>query len=195
MNHYNTGRESFDGVRSTTENGIPREEMSPHVVGLTDGGRYNPAFLLDTERGVVYWYGFYECDDHVKNNPNWKPIQDDAYDYAPKNEADWRSEGIAWAIPDFFENLKDQFRQLVFAPICSCEVYWATDIEGIQAIYREHGWPDLDRYRKKDCLKAVRGFVKECHDYVYSSHSEDEEDGEEAPNSSPRAGPLVATPE
>ncbi|KAL2135018.1 hypothetical protein VTI74DRAFT_10055 [Chaetomium olivicolor] len=194
MSHHNTGRECFDGVRSTTENGIRREEMSPHVIGLTDGGRYTPAFLLDTERGVVYWVGFYECDDEIKNNPNWERIQDDAYDYAPRNEADWRAEGIAWAIPDFFENLKDQFRHLVFAPICSCTVYWADQVEGVQDIYREHGWPDLDRYRKKDCLKAVRAFVKERYDCADHGDSEDEEDGEEAPDSSPRAGPLVATP-
>ena len=65
----------LEGVRITTENAIPREEMSLHVIGLTDGGRYTPAFLLDTERGVVYWYNrFYDCDDTVKNNLNWERI-------------------------------------------------------------------------------------------------------------------------
>jgi hypothetical protein len=109
----------------------------------------------------------------MKNNPNCQRIQDDAYDYAPVNEADWRDEGIAWAIPDFFENLKDQFRQLVFVPICPCEVYWADNIDNVgelQAIYREHGWPDLDRYRKKDCMKAVRAWVKEHCDGQDHSH-------------------------
>ena len=205
MGLYNAGYvyegepDILERVRITTENAIPREEMSPHVIGLTNGGRYTPAFLLDTERGVVYWYNrFYDCDDTIKNNPNWERIQDDAYDYAPENEADWRDEGIAWAIPDFFENLKDQFRQLVFAPIGSGDVCWADNIDDVgelQAIYREHGWPDLDRYRKKDCLKAVRAWTKEHYDGLRDhSEPEDSEDAEEALDSSRRAGPVAATP-
>jgi hypothetical protein len=54
--HVEQDPDFFEGIRITTENAIPPEEMSPHVVGLTDDGRYTPAFLLDTERGVVYWY-------------------------------------------------------------------------------------------------------------------------------------------
>ena len=40
-----------------------------------------------------------------------------------------------------------------------------TEAEGIidllKGVYREHGWPDLDRYRKSECLKAVRRALEE----------------------------------
>lgn len=38
-------------------------------------------------------------------------------DYAPENEATWRAEAPAWAVVDFFEMLKDQFRKLHFIPL------------------------------------------------------------------------------
>ncbi|KAK0631548.1 hypothetical protein B0T14DRAFT_413143, partial [Immersiella caudata] len=28
-------------------------------------------------------------------------------------------------------------------------------VDMVKGIYRAHGWPDLERYRKKDCLKAI----------------------------------------
>ncbi len=195
--HVQEGQLSYhECMRITTENAI--EDMSPHVIGLIDGGRYTPAFLLDTERGVVYWYNrFYACDDTIKDNPNWERIQDDPYDYAPESEADWR--GTGWAIPEFFDNLNDQFRQLVFTPIGSCDVCWDDTIDNVgelQAIYREHGWPDLDRYRKKDCLRAVRAWTKEhCDGMRDHDEPEDSDNAEEALGSSRRAGPLSATPE
>jgi hypothetical protein len=27
--------------------------------------------------------------------------------------------------------------------------------EMLQGIYREHGWPDLENYRKEECIEAV----------------------------------------
>lgn len=31
----------------------------------------------------------------------------------------------------------------------------------VQRIYREHGWPDLEAYRKEECLQAVHPALKE----------------------------------
>jgi hypothetical protein len=93
-----------------------------------------------------------------------------AYDYAPENEADWRDDGPAWPIAEFFKVLKDQFRELQFFPVgprSVKEVYVIYDsskdrmIEMLQNIYREHGWPDLQYYRKRGCLEAVYKALEE----------------------------------
>lgn len=34
-------------------------------------------------------------------------------------------------------------------------------IVGMQDIYRQHGWLDLERYDKNECLKSVTKFVTE----------------------------------
>jgi hypothetical protein len=136
-----------------------------HVVGLISTKQ--DLWLLDTELGVIYWL---DCPGWIKHHPTREPILDDAYDYAAEGEADWRSEP-AWAIVDFFELLKDQFRRLSSIPLTPTRVL---DPEGVklraqfegalslvQAIYREHGWPDSARYRKGECLKAVRVRLEE----------------------------------
>lgn len=65
----------------------------------------------------------------------------------------------------FFQLLKDQFRKLDFAPISSTTVHDVYTGPGprrecciavIQDVYREQGWPDLERFRKTECLEAVR---------------------------------------
>jgi hypothetical protein len=152
----------FESLIVMSEDSYYMEEIPPHVVGLVTSR--HEAFLLDTELGVVYWI---DCLSEIKANPSREPIQDDSYDYAPEEEAEWRAQP-AWAIADFFELLKDQFRQQCFVPISSCKVYdtyAGTLTEGllpvVQAIYREHGWPDLERYRKQKCLEAVRVMMEE----------------------------------
>jgi hypothetical protein len=90
-------------------------------------------------------------------------VEDDPYDWAPENEAEWRSDSATWAIADFFEILKDQFRELHYVPISGERVLDANSrfppdegmIPALQEIYREHGWPDLERYRKRECLEVV----------------------------------------
>lgn len=137
--------------------------ITPHVVGLGE----KDYFMLDTELGVIYWP---ECPDEIKNSPSREPILDSACDYAPEDEEDWRAEGAAWAIIDFFELLKDQFRELCFVPLSwwsICDIYskmYSNDkdvVPRVQAIYREHGWPDLERYRgrKEECLRVVRALL------------------------------------
>lgn len=43
----------------------------------------------------------------------------------------------------------------------------------VMGIYRAHGWPDLERYRKEDCLKAIYTALSENF-----PGQEDEEDDE-----------------
>jgi hypothetical protein len=142
--------------------------IPPHAVSLTsttDRDMYD-RWILDTELGVIYWA---PCPDRMRYEPTREPILDNAYDYAPDGERQWRREP-AWAVVDFFELLKDQFRQLYSVPLTPKYVgdmddEFSAKVEGalplVQAIYREHGWPDPDRYRKDTCLKAVRERLEE----------------------------------
>lgn len=72
----------------------------------------------------------------------------------------------SWDIAEFFEKLKRQYRQLDFVPKSSTSVAegWGPNSEGLveelKSIYRKHGWPDLEVYRKEDCLKEVRNAVE-----------------------------------
>jgi hypothetical protein len=128
------------------------EKLPAHVFSLTSGSRDNPVFLLDIELGVVYWY---ERPYDIRLEPMREPVEDNQYDYAAKNEADWRSDGAAWAVADLFEVLKNQFCKLKFIPISSRSVLdvYATLGPGtdgmvalLQDIYRKHGWPTLNGY-------------------------------------------------
>ncbi|KAI1390260.1 uncharacterized protein F4822DRAFT_401363 [Hypoxylon trugodes] len=156
-----------EGLKVITEGWQAFETTPPDVIGLTSGGRDYAAFLLDTHLGVIYW------NDHsnrtVQENPSRERILDEPDDYAPEEQHDWRWEP-AWAIADFFEVIKDEYRSLHFVPLSWREVtdiymIYSENEEGMlpmmQEIYRQHGWPNLDVYRKEDCLKAVREALKE----------------------------------
>jgi hypothetical protein len=141
--------------------------IPPQVIGLVSGSREHPVILLDTQLGVIYWP---ECWGGIREDSSGAhQICDDALDYAPDNEVDWRIDGGAWAISDFFEMLKQHFRDLHFIPISPRQVkdiwtsYGGMDgwIQMVQGIYRDHGWPDLEKYRKEDCLKAIHEALKE----------------------------------
>ncbi|OBT65402.1 hypothetical protein VE03_06037 [Pseudogymnoascus sp. 23342-1-I1] len=147
-------------LKIVTEGAAAYADVLPHAVGLTCGGRDNPVFLLDTELGIVYWA---ECYGEIMQDPGWNALMvlDDPCDFAPENEEDWRCSGPAWAVEDFFEILKDQFRMLHFVPQ---NRHWVLEdfsgagvrrkgmIAMVQDVYREHGWPDLGRYRKRECV-------------------------------------------
>ncbi|KAI4630674.1 hypothetical protein J4E80_001612 [Alternaria sp. BMP 0032] len=161
LEHVSQGTSTAETLKLCSEGACITDEVPAHVIGLTTGGRDNANFLLDTELGAVYWI---ECPNEITNNPSRESIQEDPYDYAPENEAQWRAESGCWAVADFFDELKDQFRQLSFIPIgpkSVIDIYatLAYKNEGVvamlQKIYREHGWPDLARYRKTECLAAV----------------------------------------
>lgn len=142
------GQLPAEDVKITAGGGLPGS-LSPHVVGLTDGGFHNPVFLLDTELGIIYWD---DCHSDIKMNPSREPIISDEYDEADDIEIiNWRLNSVAWAILDFFEILKDQFRQLNYVPISPRKVRYADGIEQmstaqgkegmptVQAVYRAHG--------------------------------------------------------
>ncbi|EGD94585.1 hypothetical protein TESG_02095 [Trichophyton tonsurans CBS 112818] len=154
----NQGRS--EGIKECSE-GF-EDDVPPHVIGLTSGGRNNFTLLLDTKLGVIYWP---ECPGDIQHDPDapCERVWDDPYEYASTSEAEWRAEGAYWSIPDFFEIIKDQFRRLLFIPISTITVidvyhhgkmFWY--FEFLQEIYREHGWPDLEKYNKVECLKDIR---------------------------------------
>jgi len=90
---------------------------------------------------------------------------------------EWRAECSPWAIEDFFEVLKDLYRDLKFIPTSPTKVVdvWtmlANGSEGmvdtLQGIYRAYGWPDLSVYRKEECMKAMRKVLEEQYpDFAY----------------------------
>lgn len=149
--------------RRNTEGGL--DVRSPYLVGLTSGREESSIFMLDTRLAVVYWV---ECDGAIRDEPTYETIEDDAYGYAHPDEAGWRADSGAWTVTDFFETLKDQFRELKFVPVSRHRVYDVYThgmpegmLEMVQSIYREHGWPDLEQYRKTECLQAIRKALHE----------------------------------
>jgi hypothetical protein len=140
-----------------------------HVIGLTCGGMYNPRFLLDVKQGTIQWYA---CPGAIADEPIHEPVQDDPYDYCEEaEEAEWRANGETWAIPDFFEELKERFRRLEFVPLSERRVtgVWVAGpqdyqemLEGVKGIFRRHGWPG-EGYGKGECLREVKGFIAERH--------------------------------
>ncbi|KAI1772845.1 hypothetical protein F4818DRAFT_126372 [Hypoxylon cercidicola] len=160
------GKTDGGELRIITEGAEFYENAPPHVIGLTAGAD-NSLFVLDTELGIVHWS---ECRGEIRDNPSREPVEDDPYDYAPDNEADWRNDAPAWAVADFFELLKDQFRELKFIPISPhtvTSVYVQRDqrsegmIPMLRDIYWEHGWPDLEHYRKRECIQAIQNALEE----------------------------------
>ncbi|KAI5920303.1 hypothetical protein F4810DRAFT_440493 [Camillea tinctor] len=164
--HLATGRSTTENIRGYTEEHLT-EVVPPHVVGLSGGGLDNPLILLDTKLGIIHWR---ECSDSQRSNPSREPILDHPLDYAPENEVDWRCDSPAWAIADFFELFKDQFRELNWIPVSPRMVLDSEMprqqkehglIPMVVNIYRQHGWPDLARYQKDECIAAVRKALEE----------------------------------
>lgn len=107
-------------------------------------------------------------------------ITADPWEYAIKEEEEWRGGGggpCAWETTDFFRMLEHQFREFNYIPFPQ-QRSWEVleEIDGkqelsewgpgllyprIREIFREHGWPDLEQYRKEDCVKAVGSLVEE----------------------------------
>ena len=165
--YISLGRENANDLKSLSEGVAFSDDVPATVIGLTNGGLDRPIFLLDTEHGIVHWP---ECPFEIRAYPTREKVKDDPEDYAPENEVEWRADSPAWAIADFFEMLKDQFRDLHYVPISELSVIDEYSIlrpgsDGmlamLQDIYRKHGWPDLEGYRKKECLQAVQTALKE----------------------------------
>ena len=93
-----------------------------------------------------------------------------------RGRVEWHVECAAWTVDDFFEMLEDQFRELRFISLGSTRVIdvYATFgleekevVDSLRKIYREHGWPDLQRYRKNERLQSVQNMLR-AHYPIYS---------------------------
>jgi hypothetical protein len=171
---YAKGNEGLDpakvyGLKMLTE-GYVSFASTPFIIGLMEGGRDSPLVVLDTKYGIAYWP---DCPDEIRHETRQEQVRDD-YDYdsdawASKVEADWRCDAPAWTILDFFAMLREQFEQLRFIPINSRQVivsYPTYSDDGkmepmLQKIYQEHGWPNLEHYRKEECIQAVEQALAE----------------------------------
>ncbi|KAJ4349997.1 uncharacterized protein N0V89_008618 [Didymosphaeria variabile] len=74
-------------------------EGKARVVRLTSTQDDFGRFLLNTELGVIYRI---ECEGEVADRSFRRMTRDDPYDYFEEDEAEWRAEGKAWEITDFF---------------------------------------------------------------------------------------------
>ena len=154
----------------------PDFESPPHVVQLTDGGRYGYILLVDTEQGTIivtkndneYPTGIYGGASYLGYHPEERADGDDdeIYDCRPLC---WKR-APAIPIKEFFEMCKEQFRNMNwFATVdengCS-EVYqlrkdqhWETTWErGMKKILTDCGWPGDGEGGAWDRVRAE----KEC---------------------------------
>lgn len=162
------GQEEDDhGLHVFTEHHL-WDSVPADVIGLVIGGRNSETILLNIEYGIIYWI---ECSDGLRENTSQELIEKEDWAWVPETEANWwDTEGSpAWTIADFFEMLKDQFHNLRFIPANNRQVFetWkGYDEDGelgttLRMIFREHGCPDLERYRKAECIKAVEKVTEE----------------------------------
>jgi hypothetical protein len=162
-------RQLYYGLHVLTEHHL-WDSCTPNIVGLVIGGRNAETILLDIEYGVIYWVECIDALGDLEDNIRQEFIEREDWAWVPEKEGEWRQEyhTPAWTIPDFFEMLKDQFRNLRFIPANNRQVFetWQGYKEDeelpttLRAIYREYGWPDLERYRKTECIKAVEEVIK-----------------------------------
>jgi hypothetical protein len=165
-------------LRAVSEGSRRTAHVPGSVVGLTAGGRENRMLLLDTDHGVVYWPDCPSDDnDQGMEGEVFAPLreeerlEDDPYDWCGSDEeAMWREEGGAWPVKEFFEMWMDEFRALRFVPVGKRVVkdvytrYHPSQdglLQLLRGVYRDHGWPDLERYRKEECLVAVQAALRE----------------------------------
>lgn len=118
-----------------------------------------------------------ECPEEIlKEYSESSGIPYEFDDDPDEKEVEWREDASSWTIPEFFEVLKDQFKKLNWIPISPRTVLRSGSLgrggEDIVAsrlrdIYRQHAWPDVDVYRKSECLEVVDRALAECYpDYV-----------------------------
>lgn len=81
-----------------------------------------------------------------------------------EEERKWRTSAQVWTIADLFEVLKDQFRRLRHVPLNAEEVgitgcFPVSEREAVVAVFREYGWPDMEKYREGEFLAAVMRMI------------------------------------
>jgi hypothetical protein len=161
--------ERIETRRALTEGRRYREISPPHVVGLVLN--QEEAVVLDMERGVIIWE---DCPSWISDgDPRGHRVPWDLDDGISPEQADWYHDynSIAWGIGDFFDVLKEQFVKLDWVPISHFAVLDGTEnngwdheegmLDSLRHIYRQHGWPDLETYRKEECLAAVLRLMAE----------------------------------
>ncbi|KAH0278070.1 hypothetical protein KCU91_g2749, partial [Aureobasidium melanogenum] len=148
--------------------GLDWENVPSSAFGISCG---DDIFILDTQFGVVFWL---DSPGEVLESAAREPITDDFYDCTPENEHEWRS-NKAWAIPDFFEVLKNRYRILKYLPFHErrieewFDIYKEGDgpnggrpiLRSVRKIYQEQGWPDLSVYKKNECLDKIDKTIKD----------------------------------
>ncbi|KXH59087.1 hypothetical protein CSAL01_13208 [Colletotrichum salicis] len=161
------GGSDIDELRTITEGPAIMDNVPEHVVGLTMSEHH--VFLIDTELGVVYWP---ECPGRLRDGA--RCIEDDPYDYCDdEDDAEWRADGAAWSVADFFQVLKAEYRLLRWVPWNEYEVLDSEStmarnpVPALQEVFRRHGWPNSPQYRKEECLeetKAVKAAMEQGGD-------------------------------
>lgn len=157
------GDSETDDLRFISED-LGWENVPPSAFGiLYDEDR----IVLDTKFGVIHWVA--GVREEAKQDPAREGILDGFWDCTPEDE-EWRV-APAWAIVDFFEVLKKLHRDLVYVPIRKTRVeewfdeYETSDdksyLRSVRQVYKEHGWPDLGVYKKKECLESVAKLMEE----------------------------------
>ncbi|USP79510.1 hypothetical protein yc1106_06784 [Curvularia clavata] len=115
-----------------------------------------------------------EENEGDKNGKEEKDSEEEGEDDSDEDEDEIRW-GPCWPIRHFFEMLKNQYRQMNFMAKDEVNVFdiWtrAADVVGdiipdrftnhVQAIYRKHGWPDLSKYQKGECMVELRQVLEE----------------------------------
>lgn len=155
----------IDGLRILTED-LDWENVTPSAFGISIG---HDRFILDTQFGIVH------CLDipiEVKEAAPRKAIRDIPCDCSPDHENCWRCCSAAWTVVDFFEVMKQRYRDLQYLPMNGTRVEeWFDEYEdgdyrpvlrSVRQVYKEHGWPDLSVYNKEDCMEAVEKLIHEC---------------------------------
>lgn len=144
-----------------------------------------PALGMDLEMVTEYNPDSWNDEgDMTEGERNWAA---EARRGMSEGEREWRHCETVWSIPDFFATLKYMFTELKFVPMTRRRIvdgWYPLDTDGqdavemVKGIYREHGWPDLERYRKEDCQRAIHAALKENYpDELDEDSDDDEEDG------------------
>ncbi|KAH9895339.1 hypothetical protein F4778DRAFT_746386 [Xylariomycetidae sp. FL2044] len=165
------GKGRLDSVKMITDGADTWDDTPSDVVGLLSAPHDGNCFLLDTKVGIIYWVN---CQPWLEKSPSREPVNTSGY-----GEEVWRS-SPAWAVEDFFELLKDQFRAQVcvatseetvretYGPGTEEPDEYTEAIRVVQRIYREHGWPDLAIFDKHSCLEEVQEYLEEhCGELMY----------------------------
>lgn len=157
-------------------------EESPPTSDDEDQGGFEDEFIQDDEDNANEEEETVE-GSAAEDEDDTDTDEDDDDDGRPEWMQDsWYPE---WSIPEFFSKMKRHFHQLHFVPKDSKKVLegWPRDIKDnkeprladlLKPIYRKHGWPDLEEYRKEECLKEIRKAVRKHDPGAFDSESDSE---------------------